>query len=288
MARISTTNKKANGSASLQTGPLGVSFGSTKNTKFIAFLRKSVNTLGRFYSTVVLVSLAVIFSWLISGLALITLQRRGVEIDLALTFAFATLIPLIVSSTMTWPFMELLLRIDDLETEMRHLAEYDSLTGLLNRRAFAERVNYLINIAKRERQDFSILLVDLDNFKEINDSHGHAIGDEVLRLFGNIVQKNLRKSDLACRFGGEEFAFFLPNKAQEDALHFSNRLHNLVSGSKVNNNGTQLAFTISIGLASYPEIPPEEVEQLLKAADKAMYTAKESGKNQTSIYKKAS
>ncbi|MBT3320664.1 MAG: GGDEF domain-containing protein [Anaerolineae bacterium] len=196
----------------------------------------------------------------------------------------ATFVPLIAAPIIGWVLIDLLFKIHQLEEEMRELATYDALTGLLRRRAFTERAELLYKIAKREKLVFSIVMVDFDHFKKINDQYGHDAGDKVLAAFGKTVLKIMRESDLACRFGGEEFAFFLSNTAQTQALKFSERLHIAIRESSINYEGASIQYTVSMGIASYPKARIKNVQGFLKVADKGLYIAKENGRNQTKIY----
>jgi|HigsolmetaAR202D_1030399.scaffolds.fasta_scaffold00104_17 diguanylate cyclase (GGDEF)-like protein len=162
------------------------------------------------------------------------------------------------------------------------LATEDSLTGLLNRREFTERVEEISATAGARRNDYAVLLFDLDHFKSINDTHGHMIGDEVLKAFARIVRGILRENDLICRYGGEEFAALLAGATAEDALSVADRIHRGLATSK------EAVFdrvrpTTSTGVASSrsAEVP---LAVLLRRADVALYRAKEEGRNRTVLF----
>lgn len=131
---------------------------------------------------------------------------------------------------------------------------------------------------------FSVLSVDLDHFKSINDEYGHASGDKVLETFGDIAFQVARKSDLAGRMGGEEFAFFLPNTSAKQALDLSERLHEAIKKTTIEHDGCAIRFTLSIGIAEFPKERVDNLEKSLSMADKAMYQAKKNGRNQSAIY----
>ena len=175
--------------------------------------------------------------------------------------------------------------LDQLEVEMRKTATFDLLTGLLSRHAFMEQGNYAFHLAKRESFGLAVLMVDLDHFNSINDEFGHASGDRVLEAFGKIVVQIARRSDLAGRLGGEEFAFLLPNTSAKQAWDISERLHETIKKTVIVYDGSAICFTVSIGIAATPKDRVENIEKLLSMADKAMYQAKENGRNQSAIYK---
>jgi diguanylate cyclase (GGDEF)-like protein len=128
-----------------------------------------------------------------------------------------------------------------------------------------------------------MIIADLDNFKDINDHFGHLTGDQTLETFGLAILDNLRESDLACRFGGDEFLFFLPNSSRDQAEQFGNRVHTIIDEA-INCSGLNIELSISLGIASYPDIAAENVEDMISAADNALYLAKRSGGNDTRHY----
>ncbi|MGB4810894.1 MAG: GGDEF domain-containing protein [Methylophilaceae bacterium] len=193
----------------------------------------------------------------------------------------AALVAAIIALLVAVPMVNLLFQVSALEKEMRALATYDELTKLLNRRSFLERAEYACHLARREKQNFAILIADLDWFKLINDQYGHAAGDEVLALLGQVISQISRASDIAGRIGGEEFAFFLPNTNLEAADNFANRLHHAISEVSVDYKGVPIHFTISIGLAEFTGQNPSQLVALMQLADEALYEAKRAGRNQT-------
>ena len=165
------------------------------------------------------------------GFISIILQNGG-DASLKIALSAAAIAAIFVAPVPSWIIVNLLFKTHKLQEEMRKLAAYDMLTGLLNRRAFMERANHLFNIAVRESEEFAIIIIDIDHFKKVNDTHGHSAGDQALETFGEILRSTLRKSDLACRYGGEEFALFLPKTNADEAQNFSARLHHLVKEKK--------------------------------------------------------
>jgi diguanylate cyclase (GGDEF)-like protein len=162
--------------------------------------------------------------------------------------------------------------------ELVEAATTDSLTGLLNRRAFHDRCHEEIVRARRYRQPLSLLILDLDGLKRINDEYGHQAGDEALRRVAWAIRDGLREADLGARVGGDEFAILAPNTDEAAALVFGERLRRLVSDG--NAGAAQRGTTISIGIASVGPWDRQTGElSLMRAADAALYRAKHEGGN---------
>jgi diguanylate cyclase (GGDEF)-like protein len=172
--------------------------------------------------------------------------------------------------------LELAYDLDVAKKHAENMASTDALTGLNNRRAFFEKAATLFAFCKRSQEPISALMLDIDHFKIINDTYGHAAGDVALRNLAQLLKTNLRDSDIPCRFGGEEFAVLLPNTNALEAMEMANLLKKRMLESTIalaNNNAQSL--TASFGVAEHGE----SVEDLLNNADKAMYMAKNSGRN---------
>lgn len=228
--------------------------------------------------TVVLLTLiSVIFSVLIAFLV----GELFFSVSTKRSLVLSVLTPLIIAPLVSVPFVKLLFQIHALETKMRELATVDALTGLQNRRSFIEQTQFSYSKAVRENQSFCVLLVDLDLFKQINDQYGHVTGDAVLVLFGQIVKKISRESDVSGRIGGEEFCFFLPNASIDQGEIFANRLHAFVREASVDSNHPPVHFSVSIGLVASYGKNGRSIEELMQLADQAMYEAKKLGRNQT-------
>lgn len=162
-------------------------------------------------------------------------------------------------------------------------SRHDSLTGLYNRQSFDETLESEINRAKRHEKELSILFLDLDDFKEVNDSFGHQTGDEVLKQVAKIVINEKRSEDFAARYGGEEIVVIMPETGKVDSLVLGERIRKRVEEMRIDFNGHTVRLTISGGLASFPE-NATDAESLLKCADDALYRAKGSGKNGISFF----
>ena len=169
------------------------------------------------------------------------------------------------------------LRMATLVTDAQRLAATDSLTGLLNRRAFVEVVARDVSLAHRHSSPLSLLLLDLDHFKEVNDAHGHAVGDLVLSTTAGALAQTVRKSDLVARWGGEEFVVALSHTAASGARVMAERLRRQIADRAIALPDRTFNVTASIGVASLG--PNEDLDGLLVRADRAMYQAKSKGRN---------
>lgn len=240
--------------------------------------RQFIEKLGRLNTIILITVFSVLLSVLITWTALYYWQN---PINFYLVIFIAIIAPLLIAPLVSWPLITLIIKIDNLEKEMRELATYDSLTGVLNRRAFLHESNIFIDFAKREKMPIAIFAIDLDNFKIINDRYGHSAGDEVLNSFGKTIITLCRKSDLIGRMGGEEFALILPNTNEENAFVFSEKLHSKVRESTIIHDQSSIKYTISMGLVSGIPNQIDSIESILKEADKLLYLAKEQGRNRT-------
>lgn len=166
----------------------------------------------------------------------------------------------------------------ELEQQLEYQATHDELTGLLNRNELWKNLDAEIKRASRYKHHLSLFLIDIDDFKKINDQFGHKNGDIVLREFTKMLLSETRETDFSARYGGEEFVVILPETALKKAQELADRLCQKVSEAKISIEQKDLSITLSIGVATFPEHGSLSNE-LLDTADKAMYQAKESGKN---------
>lgn len=174
-----------------------------------------------------------------------------------------------------------LVEIHILKDQIEELAVRDALTGLYNRRFLDETLLREFARANREHYTISIAMIDVDNFKNYNDSHGHQAGDKILALLANHLVNNLREGDVVCRYGGEEFVVLLPFANSEIAANRINDLRVSFQHIQQNVNGNS-PVTFSAGVASFPQHGPD-FKVVLEAADRAMYRAKQSGRNRVAI-----
>ncbi|HSB54529.1 MAG TPA: diguanylate cyclase [Gemmatimonadales bacterium] len=163
--------------------------------------------------------------------------------------------------------------------QMKQLAETDPLTETYNRRALAEKLVQEIERANRYNTMLACLMVDVDNFKHINDAHGHIVGDGVLRQLGAILRREQRTVDIVARYGGEEFVVLLPETATSGARIFAERIIKKVASQNFGEDGRQVHVTISVGIACYPDQRVTDSESLLHLADQNLYKAKLDGRN---------
>lgn len=175
-----------------------------------------------------------------------------------------------------------------LRDELRQQAIQDQLTGLFNRRYLDETLPRELSRALRLQDPLCVVMIDIDGFKEFNDSFGHGSGDLLLREFAGVLHENLRKSDISCRYGGDEFVLILPDSSIGDTQQRVEQIRILLNGLQHTHAGQQPidGITLSAGIAYMPDHGTTESE-LLKAADEAMYTAKQTGRNRIVVYQKS-
>lgn len=172
--------------------------------------------------------------------------------------------------------------ISGLQAQLREQAIRDPLTGLYNRRFFDAALEREIARCKRQGHSLSIVMIDIDHFKQINDTYGHQAGDEVLRLLGAILNNSVRASDTACRFGGEEFLVLLPAAGPKVAYERAEQWRSAFSSMSTLQNDGRTPATLSAGIATYPD-NCEKPEDLVGYADASLYRAKENGRNRLVI-----
>ncbi|MFT3693103.1 MAG: GGDEF domain-containing protein [Kofleriaceae bacterium] len=155
----------------------------------------------------------------------------------------------------------------------------DGLTKLFNKRYLMDRLDSELKFALRHETSLSLLLLDIDHFKKVNDTHGHLAGDAVLSNLAQVLSRAVRNEDVVARFGGEEFAIILRSIGIESAMQMAERLRKLVEQAHAVTTGGSLKATISIGVAGLPSSVVKTPDQLVEAADKALYQAKAEGRN---------
>ncbi len=167
--------------------------------------------------------------------------------------------------------------------EVHSLAITDSLTGLFNRRHLMLLGNQSMQQAQRYHSSFTAMMMDVDHFKKINDTYGHATGDEALRRFAEVLRQDLRSADIAGRYGGDEFVVLMPNTDLTSACELANRLLRHIRGSWIDTVEGQIGLTASIGMAEINQTHPQTLDTLLDKADRAVYAAKRAGRNQVFV-----
>jgi diguanylate cyclase (GGDEF)-like protein len=177
-------------------------------------------------------------------------------------------------------------KVEALQLELREQAIRDSLTGLFNRRYLDESLAKRIERASDHDQPLSVIMLDIDRFKNFNDQHGHQAGDTLLRVLGKTLRDHTRATDFACRYGGEEFLIVLPNAPIEIAARRAEEIRMAFENTKIPFSGRSLHSTISLGVASYP-LHGLTGEELIVRADQAMYAAKAAGRNLVKVWQGA-
>jgi diguanylate cyclase (GGDEF)-like protein len=158
------------------------------------------------------------------------------------------------------------------------LSETDELTGLYNRRGFAIIIDRLFAQAVRYNRPASVLMIDVDRFKALNDGYGHDAGDRMLRLVAKCIETELRHTDVMARYGGDEFVALLPETPVESAVEVAGRIRAAVAGTPLSQDGKSILTSVSIGVANYPD-HGRSMDAILARADRAMYTAKQKGRD---------
>lgn len=216
------------------------------------------------------VSVTIYAVYIMIAYEVMNLYNRWVEIVSPLAFAlFAFIIAVIV---------KYLIKSRDFDAQYK-LATTDGLTELYNHRYFQEQMQNQVSHANRYEVPLSLIIVDIDFFKKFNDTYGHQSGDAVLRQVAFILKKNVRSTDIVCRYGGEEMSIILPNTKYEEAVSIANKLCALVAEKKCKlSNGRESNVTISLGVSTFGT-DGETPAMIIEAADKRLYNAKENGRN---------
>ncbi|MBC8199652.1 MAG: diguanylate cyclase [Desulfobacteraceae bacterium] len=168
--------------------------------------------------------------------------------------------------------------------QLKEMANYNGLTGLYNHRYFQEMISKDFQRAVRYHESLSCVMLDIDHFKKFNDTYGHQTGDMVLKILGGLIKKLVRDSDLSARYGGEEFALLMYHTASKKAFLISERLRKAVEQHKFQADNLSLTVTISMGVASFPHPEIADAKTLIECADKALYQAKEEGRNRVIVF----
>lgn len=167
--------------------------------------------------------------------------------------------------------------------EMEHLAAYDMLTGLLNRRAAIERINAMLDLAQRQQSPIGLCMIDVDHFKQVNDTFGHLAGDEVLRMIAARLTASVRPYDIVGRWGGEEFIVALPDTPAETVAEIAHRLLDAIRNEPIQlNEHNAITLTVSIGALAIQQ-PQQSLDDLVALADEALYEAKAAGRNRVVV-----
>ena len=175
-------------------------------------------------------------------------------------------------------------KLEELNDKLKELSNCDPLTNVYNRRYFSEISNKMLSLTTRNSHDLGIIILDIDKFKNINDTYGHGLGDKVIIALAQNLKEIVRDSDIVSRFGGEEFVILMYNINLENAQNVAEKIRQHVEAIEIIDNDLTLRFTVSLGVALYDEaIDNKNLEYTLKRADKALYMAKQNGRNQVRV-----
>lgn len=175
------------------------------------------------------------------------------------------------------------LRLQEANKRLHLMSRTDGLTGLLNRKTWEEEVNEEFRRFQRYNRTCCMLMFDIDHFKEINDTHGHVVGDEVIRKTARVLMESIRGVDIAGRYGGEEFAVMLVDTGIKGALVVAERIRRQIARSAIETDEKTVQFTISMGVAELTK-DIDSTTQWIERADKGLYQAKNSGRNNVCVY----
>ena len=206
--------------------------------------------------------------------------RPGLLLGLAaLMFCLSALRATKVLSQAMQQNLEMTYQLRQARDDAERMASIDSLTGLTNRRAFLELAQPSLHYCRRSGLAVAAIVLDLDHFKQINDTRGHAAGDMAIQHAGRLIQSSLRRSDLCCRWGGEEFVMLLPGTSLEEAATVAEKLRATICANPAPLPGGDYKITASVGVAA----GPDELEPLIDRADAAMFRAKREGRNRVAL-----
>jgi len=194
---------------------------------------------------------------------------------------YVMVMPLILAMLFFMVLIERVLKANhEYLIRIEHLAQRDGLTGTFNRRFFMEEADRFMKLTRRVHLPCSLIMIDIDHFKRVNDRYGHPVGDRVICETVRVIQSSLREADLFGRIGGEEFTVFLSNANLESSLMAAERVRTAIEQTRVAVQGQEMpiCFTISLGVAN-AQTDGDSLEALLARADKALYAAKQGGRN---------
>lgn len=215
---------------------------------------------------------------LLRGMGAAVFANPGGDFQNPQGFSAATFLA-VFAAAIASTFAFLVLHKERAQAEARRLATIDPLTGAYNRSTFHEIAERELSRARRAGQPLSILMLDIDHFRAINEQHGHRVGDEVLRKFADVVRSAMRKEDMLVRYGGEEFLVMLSAVPGPGAVVVAGRIRRYVAGEPIEAAGHKFQVTVSVGVAARLDEGPESIDALLDRADAALALAKERGRD---------
>lgn len=237
-------------------------------------LRRFIQKFGVVQATILATCLTIIVALTITSLAQVLTHQP----DWTLGNILAVICPLLIATPVYINLFGLVHQLDQAEAELKVLARVDSLTRTYNRRYFTELATGEIARCQTLHQPLSLLLLDVDHFKIINDTYSHLVGDQVLVQIGWSIRKIIRETDLLGRYGGDEFLLLLPNTTRSQALSLAERICTTIAASRFDSDCGPVQVTVSIGIAN-AQLDQDSVLMLLRKADRALYQAKNAGRN---------
>lgn len=250
-----------------------------KHMSIQAFLRRFIRRYGEVNAVLVFTSLLI--TLVVAIIVTLGWLSQG-NVDSAVLPA-PIILTALIGSAVFYHFVTLISQLDRSEEKLRALSIMDDLTDVYNRRFFIEQVEKELAKAMRYGTVFSILAVDIDHFKKINEKHGHFAGDAVLQAMANTCMNNLRAMDVFARFSGEQFMFLIPEADKTDIVTFARKILQAVENTPVVYDHEEIRFTVSIGV-KICDAHTGSLESVLKAADDAVAEAKKRGRNCVVIY----
>ncbi len=233
--------------------------------------KNSTNKSGFYYYT------SIGFAFIFFGLLILTLNyvyiysQSAVEISVKLLFVFGyTLLAIGVTKWIKYN--------ESRQDELALQANTDELTGILNRRSFTGFVNHEFQKARKHSMPFSLVIIDIDFFKLVNDEYGHLVGDEILKNLAHLMSSSFRSADKVCRWGGEEFAILLPNTSLNNAMNVADKFRKKIQKQNFYHEQHTIKYTISSGVSEFLS-SDKNVDNLIKRADEALYKAKNNNRN---------
>jgi diguanylate cyclase (GGDEF)-like protein len=244
--------------------------------------RNTALDMGRYRSVLAITLFSVLTSVMITGVIMTVFWWEGRDVLLK-SLLVAAVVPGIVAPFASSFVVSLLLELEDLQTQLLEMVNRDPLTKVHSRRYLLDCLEIEPARTLRSNEPMSLLMLDVDNFKSVNDCNGHANGDIVLKKIAQVCESTLRPYDVIARFGGEEFVVLLPNTPLPEACTVAERIRENVADATIElTSGEVIRSTVSIGIS--PFIPPDpKCIDLLSRADKGLYKAKDNSRNQWAI-----
>jgi diguanylate cyclase (GGDEF)-like protein len=239
-------------------------------------LEQFLRRFGLFVSTLILTSASILVS---VSITMIVIAFTDGEFTPA-SFRLAILVPMLVAPLFAYPTLRLAQQLYQAKDKLHHLSTIDELTQAYNRRCFIEMAGKTLNKAKRYGEKYALIILDVDDFKQINDTYGHVAGDRVLVAISETCQASIRSSDFFARYGGEEFVFLMQLDAPANVTVFAERIRTNLSACRVPHHDGEIKFTVSMGVGIIDK-DTLDVESILMRADTSLYAAKRRGKNRT-------